>query len=853
MSGQTGADGPIPRHAWFLALLSWFARLGINGAALPAIFLTVGLVGSWIVAAEMAREAIATGRSATFATLESLGRSMESRWAQESAQISTLQRIGAIISRDALAGRKSAAAEEEVQQIMRATGPDVMQVAVMGADGKLLWSNPGMPAQPVDLSDREYFRAIAIDGKDNFSGSPVFDRESGQWTVQFLSAVRDIDRKLQAVVVVSVDATALRRMAGGLGQNFASVYSLVRNDGKLLMRSLPGQERFFATEQNPEIQIPVRNRGDNIDVKSSFDGIRRFYSRYPLPATDLILVAGMDEDAAMAPAWASERAIWLECGGLDAALLFAAAAALFAVQRNRILISERVRHAAIESRGSLMRHFAESASDLIALLDENFGFIYINPAFADTFGFDCATSRGVNVGRSVYEADLAIFGEAKRRLDAEGSAQRVIYRVRDRNGDLRWLETEVVRIEDDSEVDRDGLRYICVSRDITERKIAEQQLLEAQQDLNCLLAESGAVLFRDRYRYREGAPVELKLVGPLDGTILGAAIADFERPNQHMTRLDDASRALFEKMRMDCARNGHAMAELRAIDAAGKWRWLRVQCSRGAVTPSYVELLHFATDITDEHESRARREQTERLAVIGEVCAGIAHEMNQPLAVISMAAANGLLEMETVPFEVDFVAGKFRRIEAQALRIGKIIKHICGFGRLEVDQHEYFSVADAIEDALVIARSRMAAAQVTIEIDTASDTPQLFGARLVLEQVLMNLFVNACDAYLANASNAKPGAPRKLFVKARRRDAECVIEVADQAGGIRPDLLDKIFIPFVTTKATDHGTGLGLSYCAKAVHEMGGAIAVRNENGGAVFELRLPLRQGGSTLTSVVS
>ena len=811
----------------------------MDAAAVIAVFLLIGLLASWVVAAAMAQRSFEAQYRAAFAETETLGRVMAARWAREMNSIAVLQRVGAIVARDALVGKTNLSAEEELQQALRSVEPDVLQVAVIRTNGMLLWSSLGTPKEPIDLSDRDHFRAIALDGKDSFSGAPVLGRVSGQRAIQLASAVRDLDGKLQAVVVVSVDIGTLRRMAGSPTEEFKAAYALFRNDGQLLMRSLPNQEQVIAGGPSPKPQYSFKDRSDQVLVTSSYDGVRRFISRFPLPYSDMSLAVGISEESALAPVRGAVRAIWLETAGLDVALLFAAAALLFAAQHSRALVEERIRFVAADSRQSLLRKFADRASDMIALYDKDFRCIYVNQAFIDAAG-DRRSNPGKVLGERVVDEDRAIFSEAMSRLAIEGGPVRATYRFRNLNGEVRWAEVEAVRVTAESDMDYNALCYVAILRDVTDRKSAEARLIEAERDLNCIISESGGALYRDLYR--EGAPVVLKVVGePAQSTIFGTAVVDMESPDHHAARLDEASIALFETARQDCARQGHATVEVHHRNAAGKWRWMRVQISRVAIAPDHVELLHFATDITDERESRLRREQTERLAVIGEVCAGIAHEMNQPLAVISMAAANGLLEMESVPFEAQFVASKFRRIEAQAVRIGKIIKHIRGFGRLELDQREYFAVADAIQDAHIIAKSRLAEAQVAINIDVAPDMPKLFGARLVLEQVLMNLFVNACDAYLENPTGGNSIRPRKLCVTAMRDRNDCVIRIADWAGGIRPELLDKIFMPFITTKAADHGTGLGLSYCAKAVHQMGGTIGVRNENAGAVFELRLPI------------
>ena len=169
-----------------------------------------------------------------------------------------------------------------------------------------------------------------------------------------------------------------------------------------------------------------------------------------------------------------------------------------------------------------------------------------------------------------------------------------------------------------------------------------------------------------------------------------------------------------------------------------------------------------------------------------------------------------------------------------------MISHIRNFNRVDPKDSESFDLALAIDEALFLARTRLSDQLVEVTLDLDPAMPPMQAHRVPLEQVLMNLMINAADAYRDNPAFSDPTLPRTLLIEARPYGDGCRFRVADQAGGIESSVMDRIFTPFVSTKTSTLGTGLGLSLCASSLSQMGGWIKARNENGGAVFEFHLP-------------
>jgi PAS domain S-box-containing protein len=241
-------------------------------------------------------------------------------------------------------------------------------------------------------------------------------------------------------------------------------------------------------------------------------------------------------------------------------------------------------------------------------------------------------------------------------------------------------------------------------------------------------------------------------------------------------------------------------------------------------------------DITRLKAAEARALQMQRLATLGEMAAGLAHELNQPLAVVNMAAQNAIAMLEGGG-EPAAVVAKLNRMMEQTGRATEIIRNVTMFGRRSSGPAVAARIPDAVDNTLAMLHSRLRAGGIKVRRALPPDLPEAMLALVPLEQVLINLLTNAADAYAA-----ADVAERVIGIEAWREGAEVVLSVADAAGGIPDAVRARIFEPFFTTKAVGQGTGLGLSISYDIVTGAGGSLRVRNQTGGAVFEIRLPAR-----------
>jgi signal transduction histidine kinase len=359
----------------------------------------------------------------------------------------------------------------------------------------------------------------------------------------------------------------------------------------------------------------------------------------------------------------------------------------------------------------------------------------------------------------------------------------------------------------------------------------------ALQEVNRLLSGVPAILYVNRV-YPDGR-FRRRFLSLSAERVTGWPNKALERDGALAEKTDSAFIAGWKTFNRAALETGQSQFEYRMRFADGTFHWMRVVgvCLKKEPEGS-GDVLGFITDITEERAMREELRRTEKFALLGEVAGRISHEMNQPMAAISMAAENGLLALERTPANLEVVRQKFLRIEQQVERVIAVIGHISAFGRkqLSADLTE-LDIDRVLHSALAVAEPKMAGAGVSVRLEIPDDLPAPRGVAVLLEQIVVNLIVNACDAY---QDHPGPG-DRLIVISALVADGSFVLRVADRAGGIPTDLLGGIFDPFVTSKPPGKGTGLGLSFCLASVGRLGGQMTVTNVDGGASFYVTLPI------------
>ena len=234
-------------------------------------------------------------------------------------------------------------------------------------------------------------------------------------------------------------------------------------------------------------------------------------------------------------------------------------------------------------------------------------------------------------------------------------------------------------------------------------------------------------------------------------------------------------------------------------------------------------------DITDRDELERRLVQADKLSSIGLLAAGVAHEVNTPLAVISTYA-----QMLAKQISDDEQKSKLLdKIAKQTFRASEIVNSLLSFSRTSPTEFVEVDVSKVIQETLNLVEHQLKKSVIEVKVDLPSALPPVKGNAGKLQQVFLNLFLNARDAMDAGGT---------LSVRAWSDNGFARIDVADSGQGIAPEHLERIYDPFFTTKAAMKGTGLGLSVTYGIVREHGGSIEVESRPGaGSRFRVELPL------------
>ncbi len=367
-----------------------------------------------------------------------------------------------------------------------------------------------------------------------------------------------------------------------------------------------------------------------------------------------------------------------------------------------------------------------------------------------------------------------------------------------------------------------------------QRRHAESELKESEERYRALVELSpDAVLAHraGRIVFANAAANRIFRAGD-DKALLGRALTDLIHPDDRAVAGDgkDAScpETLIEErmLRLD---GEPFSAEVTSADIAYHGQDTRLLVVR---------------DVTDRRQAQDQLVQTAKLATLGEMAAGMAHELSQPLNVIRMASEGALMLIGRGRASDEYKEKQFQLIAAQTSRMAEIIDHIRIFSRKDTGAVEVFDASSAVRQAIELFERQLAGENVALTVSYAQRPCPVVGRPVQLEQVILNLLTNARDS--VRDKRLQPGfedfAGRLEVVTTSSDELGLIwLSISDNGTGLPPEAVQRLFEPFFTTKEVGRGTGLGLSVSFGIVAAMSGRIDACNNKEGASFVVTLPL------------
>src|SRR5437762_2224194 len=262
-------------------------------------------------------------------------------------------------------------------------------------------------------------------------------------------------------------------------------------------------------------------------------------------------------------------------------------------------------------------------------------------------------------------------------------------------------------------------------------------------------------------------------------------------------------------------------------------RTVRVNAAHIAGAGFEQSVVVLVEDVTEQQALETQLVQSEKLAAVGQLVSGVAHELNNPLTSIA-GLSEFLLEQKELGKKD---RGHLQVIQEQAERAGRIVRNLLTFARKGSAERVPVDLNDVIRRTLSLTAYDLKLKDITVERELSGALPEVFGDRHGLQQVVLNLITNAAQAVAENPRER----PREITVSTWF-DGQVHLRVADTGPGIPDEITQSVFTPFFTTKEPGKGTGLGLSLTYSIVESHGGQITLepRNPRGGAAFRVDLP-------------
>jgi PAS domain S-box-containing protein len=506
-------------------------------------------------------------------------------------------------------------------------------------------------------------------------------------------------------------------------------------------------------------------------------------------------------------------------------------------------VTERVVAAqALRAREERFRALTENTTELVSVLGSDGSIRYASPSYARLLGYEPAEMVGLDPFTLVHPDDVAScttsFGRV---LEQDGASLTLLFRVRSRDGEYHWLELSGRNLLGHPAI----AGIVCTGRDVTERQQAEELRQRQTETLRVVFDHIPAMVSFTN------AAGELAFVNGEWTRVTGwtlEEVRDVDFLAELYPDLEERTRA---RDFMRAATGSPDDFRMRTRDGR------TIETTLAYIALSDGSVIGFGQDVTDRHHLEAQLRQAQKMEAVGRLAGGVAHDFNNLLTVIQTNAFFLLEDIESSdPRRQDVL-----QIRAAGERAAGLTRQLLAYSRQQLLQPRVVDVNRKVENVVAMLR-RVIGEDIILETDLSPTVWPVFADPGQLEQVLMNLAVNARDAMPGGGTLRLRTAAVKIDAAGARAHPGLVpgqytsLVVEDTGVGISPDVLPQIFEPFFTTKGTGMGTGLGLSTVYGIVRQSEGHIHVESAPGkGSRFTVLLPghVEAGGEASNTAVA
>jgi len=380
--------------------------------------------------------------------------------------------------------------------------------------------------------------------------------------------------------------------------------------------------------------------------------------------------------------------------------------------------------------------------------------------------------------------------------------------------------------------------------DITARKEAQIALKASEELYHSLLRTSpdGIIITDLNGRITEASDIAIKLLGITDRTIIEGL--------HFMKFIPKSSRRELIEIINSTIRDGMVQnfeIKLKRIDNTE----FTSELSSSQIKGNSGEINAFMSVIRDISERKLFEKQlrhSERMTGIGELATGMAHEINQPLNTISLIIDNIVFSIDAQTITENYLKTKIDKVFDNITRIKKIIDHVRTFSR---DQDDFaqsdFEINTSIQNSISMISEQFSHKEIELSFHPDKNIPALSGNKYRFEQVILNMLINAKDAIEEKKKRNTCKFKKRIEILTTLQNNLISIEIKDNGIGISPENIDKVLLPFFTTKAPGQGTGLGLSISYGIIKELGGEIEIQsNPKSGTTISMKIPIQNSSN-------